>query len=207
MDAGEGRRRYTDPLNDLLAVQGDQMPSEDQKRFISYELGLLTIKAALSTRDKEFTIYNKSIKSHQRKPVKKAIREVLDGIEKKYTPMISAEDHVKYISETANSLSEKVGKYLKDNRFRVGIAQKLINMHLKYLWCSNVIGEPPHCPIDGIIRDKVRQNDANFDYDWIKNDSIEEYKTAVTALETVANKQNRSVAQWELHEFRRRDDT
>jgi hypothetical protein len=175
------------------------VPFEHQKRFISYELGLLTIKAALSTRDKEFTIYKETIKSHQRTPAKKAIREVLDEIESKYSPVLSPEDHVKYIENTAKDLTNKVGKYLKGDRFRIGVAQKLINMHLKYLWCSNVIGEPPHCPIDGIIRDKARLIDPSFSYDWVKSDCIEEYKSAVMSLE--------SIAQWELHEFRRRDDS
>lgn len=182
------------------------MISEYQKRFISYELGLLTIKAALSTRDKEFTIYKESTKSHQRSPIKMAIREVLDELESKYSPILSPAEHVKYIESTAKDLTEKVGKYLKGDKFRIGIAQKLINMHLKYLWCSNMISEPPHCPIDGIIRDKARLSDPSFSYDWIRSDCIDEYKSAVMSLKNIAMKGGESIAQWELQKFRRRDD-
>lgn len=31
---------------------------ENMERFLKYELGLLTLKAALSTRDKEYTVYD-----------------------------------------------------------------------------------------------------------------------------------------------------
>ena len=182
------------------------MPSIEQKRFIAYELGLLTIKAALSTRDKRYTIYKNDIKAHQRKPAKDAIRDVLAEIETKYDTMLSDMEHVQYISDTAAKLTNDIGQYLRNDEFRVGIAQKLINMHLKYLWCSGVINEPPHCPIDGIIRDKVKVEYPDFDYDWISSNSIEEYKSAVTILRQQAERKDQTISQWELSEFRRRDD-
>lgn len=182
------------------------MPSVEQKRFIGYELGLLTIKAALSTRDKNYTIYRSSIRDHQRKPVKKAIRDVLEEIEGKYESILSHDEHIQYISDTACQLTNNIGSYLHNSKFRIGIAQKLINMHLKYLWCSGVINEPPHCPIDGIIRDKVKLTYPNFNYDWISSDDIKEYKSAVATLQLQAESCNETIAQWELREFRRRDD-
>jgi len=41
------------------------------------------------------------------------------------------------------------------------------------------------------------QIDDNINYGWIKIDSIDEYKSAASALKTLANNQNMSVAQWE----------
>jgi hypothetical protein len=39
------------------------------------------------------------------------------------------------------------------NLFRVGTAQKALNLYLKYLWCLGEIKTPPHCPFDrGIIQ-------------------------------------------------------
>jgi hypothetical protein len=40
-----------------------------------------------------------------------------------------------------------------------GIAQKLLNLYLKYLWCVGYIVEPPHCPIDRIIIGKTSFRD------------------------------------------------
>ena len=124
------------------------MPVSEKERFIGYELGLLTVKAALSTRDRNYTIYKKDIKDHQRKPAKRAIRKLLVEIEDTYQPMLAGDRHVVYISNVAEKLTNEIGQYLRNNEFRIGITQKLVNMHLKYLWCTGVIEEPPHCPID-----------------------------------------------------------
>lgn len=182
------------------------MLSENQKRFIRYELGLMTITAAFSTRDKEFKIYKDQISYNQRKAAKKEIRKIISEIENKYVPMLSPEAHVKHIEAVATDITKHLGQHLKGNRFRIGIAQKLINMHLKYLWCSNIISEPPHCPIDGIIRNEAKKEQPEFNYNWIKSDSIDEYKSAIISLGDIARKKGESIAQWELQEFRRRDD-
>lgn len=83
----------------------------------------------------------------------------------------------------------------------MGVAQKLVNVHLKYLWTAGFCPEPPHCPIDGIIRDI-----AGIDYTWTQSDSIEEYKVAIAKLKTLAEEKGFTLAQWELKVFRRRED-
>ncbi|WKE65510.1 hypothetical protein PVT67_17865 [Gallaecimonas kandeliae] len=172
----------------------------DKKRFLSYELGLLSLKASLSTRDGDAPVYAKGIKSHQRKKEKKILRAVLEKLEQKYAKGgVTEDEHIEFIKNTADEVTKKLGNKLHNGRFRIGIAQKLINLHLKYLWATGYIEEPPHCPIDGIIRDK-----AKITYDWTTNDSIDDYKNAVTELREVAGKRGLSV--WELEEFRRRDE-
>lgn len=93
-------------------------------------------------------------------------------------------------------LSTELKSFLFNGRFRIGIAQKLVNLHLKYLWVADVISEPPHCPLDGIVRDL-----AGINYNWTRNDSISEYKDAITSLRKIATP--RSLSAWELSEFRR----
>lgn len=172
----------------------------DKKRFLCYELGLLSLKAALSTRDSDAPVYAKGIKFHQRTKEKKVFRGVLEKLEQMYLKGHVTEDqHVEFIQRTADDVSKALGNKLHNGRFRVGVAQKLINLHLKYLWVTGHIEEPPHCPIDGIIRDK-----AKISYDWTTNDSIEAYKQAVADLKKVAKV--RSLSVWELEEFRRRDE-
>lgn len=174
--------------------------TKDKVRFIKYELGLLSLKAALSTRDDKYPIYAQSYKTDQRTPAKKAFRSILDDIENKYfIGEVTEENHIKYIVKIADDLSRTIGKYLHKGRFRIGVAQKLVNVHLKYLWAAGLIPEPPHCPIDGIIRDKAKIN-----YDWIKSDSILEYQEAINGIRKQIG--NTSISNWELAEFRRRDD-
>ncbi|MDK1396564.1 hypothetical protein [Pseudomonas protegens] len=174
--------------------------NNDKKRFLCYELGLLSLKAALSTRDGDAPVYAEGIKFHQRTKEKKVFRRTLEELEKMYlSGNVTEDQHVEFIQRTADDLSEELGNKLHNGRFRIGVAQKLINVHLKYLWVTGYIEEPPHCPIDGIIRDK-----AKISYDWTTNDSIESYKQAVEDLKKLAKAQTLSV--WELEEFRRRDE-
>ncbi len=176
--------------------------TNNKRRFLSYELGLLSLKAALSTRDNSYPIYDKGIKTYQRSKAKKILRELLVKIETKYSEAsVSEAEHISFITETAADLSIKLSRYLHKGIFRIGVAQKLINVHLKYLWTAGYCPEPPHCPIDGIIRDEAR-----IGYNWTQNDSIEEYKTAITELKKIAITDGKTLAQWELDNFRRRDD-
>ncbi|MFY3919845.1 hypothetical protein ACOTI7_20975 [Achromobacter xylosoxidans] len=101
------------------------------------------------------------------------------------------------ISALADRISCQHEPSLYKGRFRHGVAQKLVNIHLKYLWAAGVIPEPPHCPIDGIIRDL-----AGLKYDWTVSDSVAEYEAAIAELRVRA--QPRTLAIWELQEFRRR---
>jgi hypothetical protein len=169
-------------------------------RFLAYELGLLSLKAALSTRDGQWPIYDASKKMHQRSEAKSEFRDVLADIETKYAKgRVSEADHVEFIVEVAAKLSVKLKDYLHGQRFRIGIAQKLVNIHLKYLWAAGLCPEPPHCPIDGIIRDL-----AKIGYDWTRSDCADEYRAAITSLKDVAYPS--TLANWELEKFRRRDD-
>jgi len=171
----------------------------DKKRFLCYELGLLSLKAALSTRDSNAPVYAKEVKTHQRTKEKIVFRSILEELENLYAKDdLKEADHLKFIQQTADNVTKKLGNKLYQGKFRIGVAQKLINLHLKYLWAMGYIKEPFHCPIDGIIRDK-----ANINYDWTTNDSIEDYKKAIHALREKAG--DKSLSVWELEEFRRRD--
>ena len=163
---------------------------------------MLSLKAALSTRDDKFPIYSSTRKVHQRSDAKKAFRNLLTEIERHYSNAQMPEaDHIQFIQETANILSTKLTPYLHEGRLRIGITQKLINLHLKYLWTAGFCPEPPHCPIDGIIRDE-----ANIEYNWTQSDCIQEYKNAIEHLKQIASIKGQSLSQWELESFRRRDD-
>lgn len=172
-----------------------------KRRFLTYELGLLSLKAALSTRDEGWPIYNLSRKLHQRSKAKTAFRAMLKDVEANYLQGgVTEQAHNRRIADVADYLSVELKDDLYQGRFRIGISQKLVNVHLKYLWAAGICPEPPHCPIDGIIRDI-----AGIEYDWTRSDSISEYKQAIASLREVAN--GKSLSAWELEEFRRRGDS
>jgi len=172
---------------------------ENKIEFLRYEVGILTIKAALSTRAVDSPIYSAACMQHQRTPFKDALRHELEHIEATYSNGRVAETaHCDYIDSLAERISRSHAVCLHQGRFRFGIAQKLVNLYLKYLWSLGFVEEPPHCPLDGIVRDL-----ANLNYDWITSDSREEYEDAISTLNDLA--QPRSLSAWELREFRRRE--
>jgi hypothetical protein len=178
------------------------MEENDKKRFLSYELGILTLKAALSARDDKYPIYNKETKVFQRSKAKKVLRDHLAAVEARYSQKeVSEDEHIVFITDASSELSRKLSRYLHQGRFRIGVTQKLINVHLKYLWTAGLCPEPPHCPIDGIIRDI-----AGIKYNWISSDSVDEYLQAIAELKKLASAKGHSLAQWELESFRRRED-
>lgn len=174
-----------------------------KKRFLTYELGLLSLKGALSTRDKNYPIYSQEARyDYQRSKVKKHLRQFLSIIESKYNEgTIVGDEHIRFILDSSNNLSAELAPYLSNGRFRVGVTQKLINLHLKYLWVAGLCPEPPHCPIDGIVRDS-----SGITYDWIQSDSIEDYIQAISQLNKIAISKGFSLSRWELESFRRRGD-
>lgn len=172
---------------------------EDKMDFLRYEVGILTLKAALSTRASGFPIYSNECREHRRAPIKDTLRRELREVEDAYSyGHISHNDHCDFIANLADRVSNQHHESLHQGRFRYGIAQKLVNLHLKYLWSLGLIEEPPHCPLDGIVRDL-----ADLNYDWTTSDSRGEYEEAIAALNELA--QPRSLAVWELQEFRRRE--
>lgn len=176
--------------------------TNEKRRFLSYELGILSFKAALSTRDGQYPVYGKEVRTWQRTRVKSALRDCLVKIEEKYSGgVVTESNHIAFIEEVAEGVSTELSMYLHNGRFRVGVAQKLVNVHLKYLWTAGFCPEPPHCPIDGIIRDV-----AGISYSWTRSDSIKEYEKAIQNLKSISAAKKLSLAQWELQTFRRRED-
>jgi hypothetical protein len=50
-------------------------------------------------------------------------------------------------------------------KINFGIAQKMLNLYLKYMWSLGNIQEPPHFPVDRIIQIKlIRTSQTTRDY-------------------------------------------
>ena len=44
---------------------------------------------------------------------------------------------------------------LRQPGYKIGVAQRLLNLQLKYLWCIGIAGEPPNCPVDRVMINKT----------------------------------------------------
>lgn len=170
-----------------------------KRLFLEYEFFVLTISASLSTRDKNNPVYK--IKSNpNKKRFKEYIKKKLDCYKLQYEEKVKGEDHIKNIQELADEITKKNKDILHKGRFRIGITQKLLNLYLKYLWTAGFILEPPHCPFDSIVIGKLSTNKIKY----ASFDTIKEYCTLVDLAQKEAKKVKKSIAQWELKEFKRR---
>ncbi|WP_271671214.1 hypothetical protein [Bradyrhizobium sp. CCBAU 51627] len=88
---------------------------------------------------------------------------------------------------------------LRDGRYRYGVAQKLLNLVLKYHWCLGQISEPPHCPIDRIIIEKTHLRGR---VNWTEIVDEDQYRAVIEAVRRKAEPE--SIARWELRNYRRR---
>ncbi|KKL20494.1 hypothetical protein LCGC14_2454880, partial [marine sediment metagenome] len=105
---------------------------------------------------------------------------------------------IERINNLSETMTDEFRGILHNERFRIGVSQKLINLFLKYLWVLNLINEPPYCPFDSIVKRNLTNNNL---VDWTKLDNTEDYMKFVDAAKEVAAPL--SIAVWELETWNR----
>ena len=140
--------------------------------------------------------YKVDVQHSDRESLHRALRKKLQGMESLYSYPVSDESHIKNIVEISDSLTTEFGYLLVGSRFRIGTAQKALNLFAKFLWCLNDNWPtPPHCPLDRRILQLVSIYES-----WTKLDSIKVYKEWINRLRNHARIMNFvSIAEWELN--------
>lgn len=163
---------------------------DDEKRiFLNNEFLTLSVSGALQ---RVPTYRSEKPETHEK--LGERLRELLNGYADEYMKsdkMVSDEIHYGNIQKLANTLSKECKEDLKEEGFRIGSAQKALNLYLKYLWCAGRICTPPHCPFDN----KVLQ-ELEIPEKWPELNDIEKYKRWVEKAKKKAD--NRSLSDWEL---------
>ena len=119
----------------------------------------------------------------------------------KYKTKCSETDHVQNIQSLVTFGTTAGGNLLGPDGYKFGIAQKLLNLLLKYLWCLGHIAEPPHCPVDRIVLSKTTLRDK---LNWTEIKTAAKYNEAISAIRVVARTVNLSLPEWELQFYSRR---
>ena len=133
------------------------------------------------------------------------LRERLRELEVRYANPVNDEEHKTNIDKLAKDVTSKFenGSVLHKDRFRIGIAQKALNLYLKYLWCLDKVATPPHCPFDSTITAKLPLSEQQKqDLQWTKLDSLAGYQTLVDAgREEIKKTGHSSLSEWELEVY------
>jgi hypothetical protein len=169
--------------------------SDQKQKFLHNEFLTSSLNASMQhspTYRKKADDEATSAFDKKRQDFRKSFRDELERIANNYKVPVDNHTHVTNISELAEVLT-KLHKHILDNgKFRIGPAQKALNLYLKYLWCAGEIIEPPHCPIDNGVIEKLGADFAGCL--WTRLDDIEIYKAMIAE----ARKKNNSLAKWEL---------
>ena len=167
----------------------------EQLSFLEYEFTTSSLLAALATRRKTHPTYAANATDQHRETVKLWLRSYLVQLGKRYQRRsLSEEEHLQEIRILAAEASRIHARALHEGRFRFGVAQKLVNLYLKYLWSVGIVSTVHHCPLDRIINDE-----ANLGYQWNASDSEVEYVQAIFKLR--AHVGGELLQKWEICAF------
>lgn len=125
---------------------------QGQYNFIQDELWLLTFGAAFQRSG----IYSATATNRQKNNFKKSTRNFISNelLEIYKTDKVDDLLHIENIHSISN-YSTNFSEIFAKGRINFGIAQKMLNLYLKYMWSLGLIQEPPHFPVDRIIQIKL----------------------------------------------------
>jgi hypothetical protein len=118
-----------------------------------------------------------------------------------YKNQISEEEHYKNIGALIDYAEGIKGTLLAADGYKYGVAQKLLNLTLKYYWCLGLIAEPPHCPIDRIVISETKFKNL---INWTRITKKSDYEEVIEEVKHLAHSKGLSVPVWELTIYSRR---
>jgi hypothetical protein len=169
-----------------------QCMDEHQERFLRDEFFSLTLMATVQ----RAKVYVAGASDDRKWSFQKALRSSLQHLEPEYRAPVSEEVHIANILALADGLSRDFGDVLAGGRFRIGTAQKALNLYLKYLWCIGKLPPPPHCPFDFRVITKLPKCQG---ISWTALDDPAVYRKLVSAAKV--RSAGGSIALWELKTY------
>jgi hypothetical protein len=178
----------------LIEKGGVKVITGEKWKFIESACATAAIAAALQRSG----TYRDGTSGKKREEIRESLREHLFLLRSEYKERVSEEQHIRNIRGLAEEMTDKYQEFLSSDGFKIGVAQKAINLYLKYLWCLGVIEEPPHCPLDRSIISRLK---ANNDVNWTELTKIEVYEALMDEIGELARNEGRSIAEWELIQY------
>ena len=174
-----------------------------------------SINSAIRTRKKDAPVYKKKPTESDSKKVRHKLASLLRDLRPQYASPVKDHEHKANIQKIADEMTSEFKNcgLLYEDSFRVGIAQKALNLYLKYLWClaqleTPNMATPPHCPFDngiiGTLHDLNEEEKQRLQ--WTTLDSLGDYQKLVEAgLKEIKATNQRSLSDWELNVWKPKD--
>lgn len=167
--------------------------------FLKEEVWVLAFSAAFQRAN----VYGNNVTSKDKQDFKTMMRGFIEAVvvyKVQSSESLIDEEHLELLHQVID-YSSNFENTLANGTLNLGVAQKLVNLILKYYWCLGLIKEPPHFPIDRIIQ---RHIDSSSRINWTEMTKDEEYLQVINAVRDQALAKGETLAQWELRNFERR---
>lgn len=182
---------------------------KNKEEFLLNEYKNMSIFAALSTRDKKNPVYKKGLPKEKEVKIiefKTYLKNKLDKYAQQYKEEISGNKHIQNIKKLTQEITAGHQDILHEGKFRIGITQKLLNLYLKYLWASDKITTPPHCPFDSKVISELEKKEPERKLQlklkgikWTALKNFGDYEFLVEEAKKIAKDKN--LSEWELEFF------
>ena len=154
-------------------------------------------RASLQVRDAE--------KAQFRNDLKRLLLELASD----YQRPVCDELHITNIERVADEITERHRAILRGRTFRIGVAQKALNLFLKYAWALDMLPvAPPHCPFDRAVLEKLSIDccQSKEVCNWTEMDCSDCYRKWVNAARSQRLKCGTctTLSDWEHCVWRRR---
>lgn len=163
--------------------------NKEKEKFLKWQFFILTISASFSRAN----IYLPEVDEKQRLAFKNHLFDSLERLSGHYHAEVSEDRHIAIISDFIQD-STKFSDILQDGMLRYGVAQKMVNLYFKYLWCAGYIAHTPkHFPLDRLIQKGTRDIIS-----WTQLTEEDDHKYLAKLNELCPGEDK---AQWELREY------
>lgn len=154
-----------------------------QKQFILDQIWMMTVQASFQRAN----VY----KGHENKEARKlTLRNQIEEISQQYINTVSPKQHIENIQKIC--CQSLIGLNIN-----FGVAQKLLNLYLKYLWTLGYINSPPpHFPVDRMIQEALKYKNI---FNWTELDNVDQYLSFISYASVEMEKRGlRSLPELEL---------
>ena len=177
--------------------------------FLNNEIWVLTFQGGFQRAN----IYKEEVSEMVKKEFREQLRAYIEAlVEIKYITEVTEEEHIKNIKGIVklSSINKIQGKSIPIN---FGVAQKLLNLYLKYSWCSGRIDiVPVHFPVDRLIQNELNKEARDSGLQgiklkpWTQFEDEEDYLKVIDLAKKVRDKKytEKALAEMELEIFKRR---
>jgi hypothetical protein len=144
-------------------------------------------------------LYESGALDSRKKEFRRELRKELEAMEQVYNESpVTNEVHIQQI-KYLQTWSIRFKDTLKDGKLNFGISQKLLNLHLKGVWCFNLLNyAPPHFPVDRIIQQRLGISPIS---PWTRIKDETEYLRIIMAAERIASEYKVSLPELELRVY------